>query len=75
MTITKYDKFFNIIPKRCSKCGRLFIFEPYNIYYKEIGFGYYDQIKCKICSSAHWATFYGSKPEEIYKRCSICGHE
>lgn len=33
MTITYYDK-FAFLPKRCSKCNRLFIFEEYNIYYK-----------------------------------------
>ena len=44
MTITTYDK-FALIPKRCSKCNRLFILEPYDIYYK------FDlkQIKCKQC--------------------------
>lgn len=50
MTITYYDK-FAFIPKRCNKCNRLFIFEGYNIYYKQVGFGYFDlkQIKCKNC--------------------------
>ena len=33
MTITYYDKFASL-PKRYSKCNRLFIFEEYNIYYK-----------------------------------------
>ena len=48
MTITYYDK-FAFLPKRCSKCNRLFIFEENNIYYK---MALYDwnikQIKCKI---------------------------
>lgn len=50
MTITYYDK-FAFIPKRCNKCNRLFIFEGYNIYYKQVGFEYFDlkQIKCKNC--------------------------
>lgn len=49
MTISKYDK-FAIYPKRCNKCNRLFVFESYNIYYKEIGGGFdIKQIKCKKC--------------------------
>lgn len=50
MTITYYDK-FALLPKRCSKCNRLFVFEGYNIYYKSVAFGRYDlkQKKCKKC--------------------------
>lgn len=50
MTITKYDG-VAILPKRCNKCNRLFIFEPYDIYYKCVGIGLYNlkQIKCKEC--------------------------
>lgn len=33
MTITYYDH-FAIVPKRCSKCNRLFWLEPYNIHYR-----------------------------------------
>ena len=50
MTITYYDK-FAFLPKRCSKCNRLFIFEEYNIYYKIVAFDFdLKQIKCKICA-------------------------
>ena len=50
MTITTYDR-FAIMPKRCNKCNRLFIFEPFDIYYKQVGIPSYDlkQIKCKKC--------------------------
>ena len=50
MTITNYDR-FALIPTRCSKCNRLFIFEPYDIYYKEVGINYFDleQVICKKC--------------------------
>ena len=50
MTITNYDR-FALIPQRCNKCNRLFIFEPYDIYYKKVGIGYFDlkQVKCKKC--------------------------
>ena len=50
MTITYYDK-FAFLPKRCSKCNRLFIFEEYNIYYKMVIDDCWDikQIKCRIC--------------------------
>lgn len=50
MTISKYDK-YAILPKRCNKCNRLFILEPYNIYYKQVGIPSYDlkQIKCLEC--------------------------
>ena len=51
MTITRYDR-YAFMPKRCDKCNRLFVFEPYNIYYKQVGYECFDlkQIKCKICS-------------------------
>lgn len=50
MTITTYDR-FAITPKRCNKCNRLFILEPYDIYYKQVGIECFDlkQIKCKEC--------------------------
>ena len=49
MTITTFDK-FAILPKRCNKCNRLFIFEPYDIYYKEVGISCnLKQIKCREC--------------------------
>ena len=50
MTITYYDK-FAFTPKRCNKCNRIFIFEGYNIYYKQVGIECFDlkQIKCKNC--------------------------
>lgn len=35
MTITNYDS-LAILPKRCSKCNRLFIFEWYNWYDRDI---------------------------------------
>ena len=50
MTITYYDK-FAFLPKRCSKCNRLFIFEEYNIYYKMVTYDFdLKQIKCKNCA-------------------------
>ena len=50
MTITNYDS-FALIPTRCSKCNRLFIFEPYDIYYKKVAIDFFDlkQVKCKKC--------------------------
>lgn len=50
MTITKYDR-IAIIPTRCNNCNRLFIFEPYNIHYREVGVECYDlkQRKCLKC--------------------------
>ena len=50
MTITKYDK-MAILPKRCNRCNRLFWLEPYNIFYKTVGLGFYSlkQIECKNC--------------------------
>lgn len=48
MTIT-YKDGFAFIPKRCDKCHRLFWFEPYWVYYIEVGIEHYHlkQIKCK----------------------------
>ena len=48
MTITDKDG-FALLPKRCDKCNRLFWFEPYWVYYKEVGIERYSlkQIKCK----------------------------
>jgi len=50
MTLTFFDK-FAFLPKRCSVCNRLFIFESYNIFYKEVGIEHYPlkMIKCKNC--------------------------
>ena len=48
MTITKHDR-IAIIPTRCDYCNRLFIFEPYDIYYREVGIGYFKQRKCLEC--------------------------
>lgn len=52
MTIT-YNDSFAFLPKRCDICNRLFIFEGYNIFYKEVGIERYDlkQIKCRRCSN------------------------
>jgi len=49
MTI-KYTR-FAIIPKRCDKCYRKFWLEPYDIFYRDIGFwGHsYEMVKCKKC--------------------------
>ena len=53
MTITTYDR-FALTPKRCNKCNRLFILEPYDIYRKQVGIEYYglEQIKCKRCKQS-----------------------
>lgn len=50
MTIT-YNDGFAFLPKRCSICNRLFIFEEYDIYYKMVGIECYSlkQIKCVKC--------------------------
>ena len=50
MTITTYDK-FAIKPKRCNKCNRLFMLEPYDVYRNQIGIEHYseEQVKCKKC--------------------------
>lgn len=48
MTITYYDR-YAVTPKRCNKCNRLFLFEGYNIFYKEIGRDSIEIIKCKKC--------------------------
>lgn len=50
MTITTYDK-IAILPTRCDKCNRLFIFEPYMTYYKEVGIEHFPlrHVKCKKC--------------------------
>lgn len=51
MTITRFDR-IAILPHRCSYCGRLFIWEPYNIRYREVGIEHHDlkQIQCAICA-------------------------
>lgn len=36
MTITYYDR-FAVLPKRCDKCNRLFMWEGYNINYGHAG--------------------------------------
>ena len=50
MTITKHDR-IALIPTRCDYCNRLFIFEPYDIRYREVGIEHYDlkQRKCLEC--------------------------
>lgn len=50
MTITRYDG-YSVFPKRCSICGRLFVFEPYNEYYVEVGIEHYSlkRIECFEC--------------------------
>lgn len=50
MTITMYDK-FALLPKRCSKCNRLFIFEWYNKYERSVtpSCPSLKIIKCKEC--------------------------
>ena len=51
MTINKYDK-YALLPKKCDKCRKTFILEPYNIYYKQVGIDNFDlaQIYCKRCA-------------------------
>ena len=48
--LIKYDR-FAILPKRCGKCGRKFIWEPYNIYYTDVGIEHYHlkQVCCREC--------------------------
>jgi len=50
MTLTRHDG-IAILPKRCSRCNRLFWLESYDIYYKEVGIEHYSlkQIKCMEC--------------------------
>lgn len=42
---------FAVFPKRCDRCGRRFIWEPYNTFYKEVGIEHYDLkcVKCREC--------------------------
>ena len=51
MTLNKYDR-FAIIPTRCDRCGRLFIFEGYDLYYREVGIEKRSIkcVKCKCCN-------------------------
>ena len=44
---------FAIVPKRCDKCGRRFLWEGYSIYYKMVGIECYDLkcIKWKRCNN------------------------
>lgn len=49
MTISMYDK-FALLPTKCDKCNRLFIFEWYNVYRREISpFSEIKIIKCEKC--------------------------
>ena len=49
MTISKHDR-YAILPTRCDKCNRLFIFEPYNFYYIGGWSGFsIKQKKCLYC--------------------------
>ena len=51
MVINRYDK-FALLPKKCDKCRKTFIFESYNIYIKQVGIECFDleQIYCRECS-------------------------
>jgi hypothetical protein len=48
MTITTHDG-IALLPKRCNKCHRLFIFEAYDFYYRPMLTGTITLIKCKEC--------------------------
>jgi len=50
MTLMKHDG-FAIVPKRCTKCGRLFWLEFYDTSVSLVGIGLitYTMIKCKEC--------------------------
>lgn len=48
MKITNKDK-LAILPKRCSDCNTLFIFEMYNTYYREVGKQSFRNNRCKRC--------------------------
>lgn len=49
MTISMYDK-FALLPTKCDKCNRLFIFEWYNVYYREVShLSEIKIIKCEKC--------------------------
>lgn len=49
MTISMYDK-FALLPTKCDKCNRLFIFEWYNVYCREVSpFSEIKIIKCEKC--------------------------
>ena len=49
MTISMYDK-FALLPTKCDKCNRLFIFEGYNVYYKQVSpFCELKRVKCEQC--------------------------
>ena len=48
MTITTHDR-IALLPKRCNKCNRLFIFEVYDFYYRTTLSGTVTLIKCKEC--------------------------
>ena len=51
MTLNRHDK-FAFLPKKCDKCRRTFIFEPYDIYYKFLGIpniSDLELIKCREC--------------------------
>lgn len=40
---------FALLPKQCDKCNRRFVFEPYEIYYIEVGIEHYP-LKCYKCA-------------------------
>ena len=42
---------FALFPKSCDKCGRIFIWERYDIFFKQVGIEYYSLkcVKCKEC--------------------------
>ena len=40
---------FALFPKRCDKCGRTFVWERCDYFYREVGIEHYD-LKCWRCS-------------------------
>lgn len=54
MTLTHYDK-FALLPKRCDFCNRLFVFENYDVAYREVGIEHYSLpcVKCKFCCGSN----------------------
>lgn len=67
MTITKHDR-IAFIPTRCNKCNRLFIFEPYDFYYKEVGIEHYSLrlVKCKECYKKECRPILDYSPNMMY---------
>lgn len=74
MTLSRHDK-FAFVPKRCDKCNRLFIFEPYNTWHKWIwcpGCSSIEMIECKECEEKKirdkWKKnpLWGTKTEQTF---------